>query len=86
MPLIPPRLLRALDVGCGTGDLARLLTVRTAAGVEGIDSDPEIIARARVLTPPGVPVVYTVLDACDGLPVGPYDAITCVAALNIVTG
>ncbi|MFJ8054759.1 class I SAM-dependent methyltransferase [Streptomyces sp. NPDC096142] len=113
MPLIPPRLLRALDsfnaahpwshnayyhpwllrqlprgfgraldVGCGTGDLARLLTVRTAAGVEGIDSDPEIIARARVLTPPGVPVIFTVVDARDDIPVGPYDVITCVAALH----
>ncbi|MER7637880.1 class I SAM-dependent methyltransferase [Streptomyces sp. NPDC126522] len=73
---------RALDVGCGTGDLARLLTVRTTGGVEGIDSDPEIIGRSRVLTPPGVPVVFTVVDARDGIPAGPYDVITCVAALH----
>ncbi|WP_328830024.1 class I SAM-dependent methyltransferase [Streptomyces sp. NBC_00252] len=73
---------RALDVGCGTGDLARLLTVRTTDGIEGIDSDPEIIRRARVLTPPGVPVVFTVVDARDGIPAGPYDVITCVAALH----
>lgn len=56
--------------------------------MEGIDSDPQIIARARELTPPGVsgvsgvPVVFTVADARAGIPDGPYDVITCVAALH----
>jgi 2-polyprenyl-3-methyl-5-hydroxy-6-metoxy-1,4-benzoquinol methylase len=75
-------------VGCGSGDLVRLLAARSAGGVEGIDSDPQIIARARELTPPGVsgvpdvPAVFAVADARAGIPAGPYDVITCVAALH----
>ncbi|MFJ5308490.1 class I SAM-dependent methyltransferase [Streptomyces sp. NPDC088350] len=79
---LPRRFGRGLDVGCGSGDLARLLAGRSTGGVEGIDSDPEIIARARELTPPGVPVDFVVADAPAGLPAGPYDVITCVAALH----
>ncbi|MFG2784480.1 class I SAM-dependent methyltransferase [Streptomyces prunicolor] len=85
---LPRRFGRALDVGCGSGDLVRLLAARSAGGVEGIDSDPQIIARARELTPPGVPgvpgvpAVFTVTDARVGIPAGPFDVITCVAALH----
>ncbi|WP_033281219.1 class I SAM-dependent methyltransferase [Streptomyces sp. NRRL F-525] len=82
---LPRRFGRALDVGCGSGDLVRLLAARATGRVEGIDSDPQIIARARELTPPGVsgaPAVFTVVDARAGIPVGPYDVITCVAALH----
>jgi ubiquinone/menaquinone biosynthesis C-methylase UbiE len=51
--------------------------------VDGIDSDPEIIGRARELTAPGVPVTFAVADAsAAGFPAGPYDVITCVAALH----
>ena len=78
---LPRRFGRALDVGCGSGDLVRLLAVR-GERVEGIDSDPQIIARAGELTPPGVPAGFTVVDARAGIPAGPYDVITCVAALH----
>lgn len=47
---LPERVGSALDVGCGSGDLARLLA-RRAERVHGIDADPEITARARQLTP-----------------------------------
>lgn len=50
--------------------------------MEGIDADSQIIARARELTSPGVPVVFAVVDARVGIPAGPYDVITCVAALH----
>lgn len=79
---LPRRYGRALDVGCGSGDLARLLAARSAGGVEGIDSDPQIVASARELTPPGIPAVFTVVDARAGIPAGPYDVITCVATLH----
>ncbi|WP_327403175.1 class I SAM-dependent methyltransferase [Streptomyces sp. NBC_01288] len=85
---LPRRFGRALDVGCGSGDLVRLLAARSTGGVEGIDSDPQIIARARELTSSGVsgvsgvPAVFTVVDARAEIPAGPYDVITCVAALH----
>ncbi|MEV5158469.1 class I SAM-dependent methyltransferase [Streptomyces sp. NPDC053728] len=78
---LPRRFGRALDVGSGSGDLARLLAGR-ATSVEGIDNDPDVVARARDLTAPALPVVFTVQDAAVGLPSGPYDVITCVAALH----
>ncbi|WP_405747749.1 class I SAM-dependent methyltransferase [Streptomyces sp. NBC_01525] len=78
---LPRRFDRALDVGSGSGGLARLLAGR-AATVEGIDADPVITARARELTPEALPVTYTVADAVTGLPEGPYDAISCVATIH----
>jgi 2-polyprenyl-3-methyl-5-hydroxy-6-metoxy-1,4-benzoquinol methylase len=78
---LPRRVGSALDVGCGSGDLARLLAGR-AERVHGVDADPAIIARARELTPTGVPVTYTAADAPAVLPDGPYDVITCVAVVH----
>jgi SAM-dependent methyltransferase len=43
---IPPHVRSVLDVGCGTGNLARALTSR-ADMVLGVDSDPIVIAAAR---------------------------------------
>lgn len=77
---LPRRFDRALDVGCGAGDLARLLATR-AAQVHGVDSDPQIIAGARELTGPDTPVTFTVADA-RSLEVATYDVITCVAVLH----
>ncbi|MFF4567540.1 class I SAM-dependent methyltransferase [Streptomyces sp. NPDC001435] len=78
---LPRRFDRALDVGSGSGDLARLLAGRAAA-VEAVDSDPAITAQARELTPATLPVTYTVADAMAEFPAGPYDVITCVAAIH----
>lgn len=81
---LPRRFERALDVGCGSGDLARLLAGR-AREVYGIDADPGIVERARESTPAGAPVVFSVADALDGGDGGPggsYDVITCVAVLH----
>ncbi|MDQ0600864.1 protein-L-isoaspartate O-methyltransferase [Streptomyces canus] len=78
---LPRRFDRALDVGCGSGDLARLLASR-AREVHGIDSDREIVQRARESTPPRAPVTFAVTDASDRLPPGPYDVITCAAVLH----
>ncbi|MCD9878199.1 class I SAM-dependent methyltransferase [Streptomyces guryensis] len=79
---LPRSFGRALDVGCGTGDLVRLLAGR-AKEVHGVDSDPGIVAKARELTGDGYAhVTYSVADAPDGLPPGSYDVITCVAVLH----
>ncbi|WP_328748340.1 class I SAM-dependent methyltransferase [Streptomyces sp. NBC_00285] len=77
---LPSRFGRALDVGCGSGDLVRLLATR-ATHVHGIDSDERIIGEARELTDPGLPVTYSVADALS-YDEGPYDVITCVAVLH----
>lgn len=78
---LPGRSARALDVGSGSGGLARLLASRADA-VHGIDADPAIVDRARERTAPGVPVTFSVGDALEDVPSGPYDVITCVATLH----
>ncbi|MGW3008322.1 class I SAM-dependent methyltransferase [Streptomyces sp. NPDC001219] len=78
---LPQRLGSALDIGCGSGDLARLLATR-ADEVQGVDADPVIIRRAQQLTPPAAPVTFTAADALTGLPGDSYDVITCVATLH----
>ncbi|MFF3465549.1 class I SAM-dependent methyltransferase [Streptomyces sp. NPDC002619] len=78
---LPSRFDSALDVGSGSGDLARLLTSRARA-VHGIDVDPTIVARARELTAPAAPVTFSVGDALNEIPPGPYDVITCVATIH----
>ncbi|MFE2058534.1 class I SAM-dependent methyltransferase [Streptomyces sp. NPDC056465] len=78
---LPEHFGRALDVGSGSGDPARCLAAR-ATSVEGIDADPAMVACTRSLTAPALPVECTVRDAAAGLPQGPFDVITCVAALH----
>ncbi|MGW2648637.1 class I SAM-dependent methyltransferase [Streptomyces sp. NPDC001393] len=78
---LPRRPRTALDVGCGSGDLVRLLA-RRADLVVGVDADPGILAKARQLTGPDAPVSYALAAAPECLPPGPYDVITCVAVLH----
>jgi SAM-dependent methyltransferase len=78
---LPERFGSALDIGSGSGDLARLLAGR-ADRVLGVDSDPAITAQARELTPPAAPVTFTVADALTGIPAGGHDVITCVAVVH----
>lgn len=78
---LPRRFGTALDVGCGSGDLARLLAAR-AGTVHAVDADREILDRARESTAPSAPVTYTLAEAPHALPAGPHDVITCVAVLH----
>ncbi|MBW8706725.1 2-methyl-6-phytyl-1,4-hydroquinone methyltransferase [Streptomyces sp. MBT84] len=78
---LPKRFERALDIGSGTGDLARLLG-RRANKVIGVDSDPRIVAQAQHLTSPDAPVAFTVADAMTETPSGPFDVIACVATIH----
>ncbi|ROQ63671.1 methyltransferase family protein [Streptomyces sp. 840.1] len=81
MRQVPKRFGAALDIGSGSGDLARLLATR-AESVRGLDADATIVARARELTAPAAPVAFTVGDALTDIPSGSYDVITCVAAIH----
>ncbi|MEE1768351.1 class I SAM-dependent methyltransferase [Streptomyces sp. JV185] len=81
MRQIPRRFDRALDVGSGSGDLARLLASR-ARTVQGLDADHAIVARARELTAPAAPVKFTAGDALTEIPPGSYEVITCVATIH----
>lgn len=78
---LPNRFGRALDVGSGSGDLARLLA-RRATTVTAVDADPLITARAQKLTPAALPVTFSVADAGAEFPAGSYDVITCVATVH----
>ncbi|MFE7168644.1 class I SAM-dependent methyltransferase [Streptomyces sp. NPDC057616] len=78
---LPRNVDHALDVGSGSGDLARLLAGR-AAVVTAVDSDPVITARAKELTPAALPVTFTVADVVAEFPAGSYDVITCVATIH----
>ncbi|MFD4178399.1 MULTISPECIES: class I SAM-dependent methyltransferase [Streptomyces] len=78
---LPGRFTGALDVGSGSGDLARLLATR-AEVVHGIDADPAIVERARERTAPGAPVSFSVGDALEDVPSERYDVITCVATIH----
>jgi ubiquinone/menaquinone biosynthesis C-methylase UbiE len=75
---LPRSVDNALDIGCGTGDLARRLADR-AGSVLAVDRDPTVIAHASANAPHNVRFLQA--DALD-LPDDRYQAITCVAALH----
>jgi SAM-dependent methyltransferase len=56
---------RIIDVGCGCGAIAIALAQRTgpAGHVLGIDISAPMLARARQLTPAGIPVEFVLADA-----------------------
>ncbi|MHB9849103.1 class I SAM-dependent methyltransferase [Streptomyces krungchingensis] len=78
---LPKRIDRAVDIGSGSGDLARLLA-RRAVAVTAVDADPVITVQAQKLTPASLPVTFTVADAVAEFPAGSYDVITCVATVH----
>jgi SAM-dependent methyltransferase len=67
---------RLLDVGCGSGLLARAAAAR-GARVTGIDTDPAAVAHAAAEVPEGS---FAVADATDP-PSGPFDAVAAVQLL-----
>jgi SAM-dependent methyltransferase len=74
---------RALDVGCGTGQLARELRDRVPY-VMGLDADEPSLTAARAADPAGrVDWVRGDFAAVDLAP-GSFDFISCVAALHHV--
>lgn len=74
---VPPGARTALDVGCGTGKLARRLAA-SGLSVTGIDVSQRVLDIARAIGPDRI--VYRHEDAQQVT--GRYDFITCVAALH----
>ncbi len=68
-----------LDLGCGTGPLARAAADR-GARVIGIDLDPGAVAQAAAEVPEGAFLVRSALDP----PPGPFDAVAAVQLLGHV--
>ena len=81
MRQLPQTMTRALDVGCGTGDLVRALAQR-AAMVDGIDIDAEMINQARLSSPLSERTSFTVASLLDLPARERYDVITAVAVLH----
>ena len=78
---LPHRVDRALDVGCGTGRLARRLS-RRAWHVDAVDTDPAVLEVAQALTPTTAAVRFTRADVLDLDRPAAYDAVTAVAVLH----
>jgi len=71
---------RIVDLGCGTGDVTRILAERwPAAEVTGIDASPEMLAEARA-TPSRI--LWRQGDATTWCAETPVDLIYCNAVLH----
>ena len=75
---------RVADLGCGTGDLTRLLPARwPAARVWGVDSSPEMLERGR-LKPCPERLQFVEADLRQWTPESPLDRVISNAALQWV--
>ncbi|MFB6102118.1 MAG: class I SAM-dependent methyltransferase [Haloplanus sp.] len=73
-----PRRDRVLDVGCGTGELTRVLAEESDGEVVGVDADPALLRVAREET--GLPVVAGDAHRLP-FPEGAFDLVACQALL-----
>ncbi len=85
LDFVPGNCREALDVGCGDGELARLLASRSGR-VTGIDLSTEMVesARSRSQDVSNARFLETDFFAASGtqLPLGRYDLITMVAVAH----
>jgi SAM-dependent methyltransferase len=81
MSEVPPGCRRALDVGCGRGDLARKLA-GLSQEVVGIDEDPGCLAQARTSNNQSNITFLEGDVLTESLPVGSFDFIAAVATLH----
>jgi SAM-dependent methyltransferase len=71
---------KILDLGCGQGVFSRALA-DTGAAVTGIDASPSLVQKARGY-PAKAGLHYLVRDAAKIGDLGPFDAISCILALQ----
>ncbi|MCC7141421.1 MAG: methyltransferase domain-containing protein [Candidatus Eisenbacteria bacterium] len=82
---VPPAdVRRAVDLGCGTGNLTRLLAERwPKAQVLGLDNSPEMLEKSRENALPGR-LKFERGEIAEWAPFAPYDLIVSNAALHWV--
>ena len=71
---VRPGLRAMLDVACGSGEHARLLTERHGLSVDGVDLDPDFVRIAQAKNPAGR---FVQGDMCDFDLGRQYDAVVC---------
>ncbi len=76
-----PLRARVLEIGCGTGLLARELAAKRGAKVTAIDLSPRMIDVARVRTPSSLGIEYRVADILALSPRG-FDVVIAINALH----
>lgn len=72
---VRPGVRTVLDVACGTGEHARLLTERHGLSVDGVDLDPAFVRIAQEKNPAGR---FVEADMCDVDLGRRYDAVVCL--------
>jgi ubiquinone/menaquinone biosynthesis C-methylase UbiE len=78
---------RVLDVACGTGVIARLASQQVGAtgSVAGLDINPGMLAVARSVTPPDMPIEWHEASAEDmPLPDASFDVVLCQMGLEFI--
>lgn len=78
---------RVLDVGCGTGVVARLAAenLKGTGVIAGLDVNPSMLAVAREVTPEGVAIDWYEASAeAIPLPDGSFDLVLCQMSLQFV--
>lgn len=74
---------RVVDLGCGTGELTRLLHERTgAADTLGVDASPAMLERAAAVAGDGLHFAEADIGVLDGTVDGPVDVVFSNAALQ----
>ena len=79
--------LRAVEVGCGTGNVLARLLAAGAAHVTGIDLNPEMLARCRAKLAPALAsgtVTLVEADAGAGLEDLPAGTVDVLLAVNLL--
>jgi len=75
LSLLDPKPMRLLDIGCGTGEHAKVLSSNFSYKVDGVDIEPGLVEIAAKKNPEGR---FTIADMADFASPAKYDAILCL--------